>query len=156
MASIITEPICKTGERTLVPWRHGHKNKRHRWLMSVEIFSRVTESVWTTTTTTGLSWSEASSCSYLWKKTFLTNCEHIMFIQLRTIIFSNYCHYMSIRPSITRHQTPESSVDCYQPICKKTAFTDVSGRCLSDMCHQFLRSHIHELLARDIPAAICV
>lgn len=154
MARIITEPICKTGERTLVPWRHRHKNKKTQ---AVNVSRNIQQS-------DRICLNNDNLIILVWsfkllifvEKTFLTNCEHIMFIQLRTIIFSNYCHYMSIRPSITRHQTPESSVDCYQPICKKTAFTDVSGRCLSDMCHQFLRSHIHELLARDIPAAICV
>lgn len=154
MARIITEPICKTGERTLVPWRHRHKNKKTQ---AVNVSRNIQQS-------DRICLNNDNLIILVWsfkllifvEKTFLTNCEHIMFIQLRTIIFSNYCHYMSIRPSITRHQTPKSSVDCYQPICKKTAFTDVSGRCLSDMCHQFLRSHIHELLARDIPAAICV
>lgn len=154
MARIITEPICKTGERTLVPWRHRHKNKKTQ---AVNVSRNIQQS-------DRICLNNDNLIILVWsfkllifvEKTFLTNCEHIMFIQLRTIIFSNYCHYMLIHPSITRHQTPESSVDCYQPICKKTAFTDVSGRCLSDMCHQFLRSHIHELLARDIPAAICV
>ena len=155
MARIITEPICKTGERTLVPWRHGHKNKRHRRLMSVEIISRVNHqnlSEQQQPAYPGLKLQAAHIC---WKNILNKLRSHYVHT-VKYYIFSNDCHYMSIHPFITRQQTPKSSVDCYQPICKKMAFTDVSGWCLSDMCHRFLRSHIHELLARDIPAAICV